>query len=139
LRKTRHSVHSNVPVEIFLESYPGPFGQVLTNLINNSVLHAFVEQQAGNIYLDAVLMDADWIEFKVRDDGVGIPSDNLERVFDPFFTTKLGQGGSGLGLNIVYNLVTKTLGGNIRVDSVPGKGACFTLRLPRAAPVSAVA
>ncbi|MBC7918860.1 MAG: HAMP domain-containing protein [Rhodoferax sp.] len=136
LRKTRHAVHSNVPAEVFLESYPGPFGQVLTNLINNAVLHAFGEDQAGNIYLEASPMDEAWIQFTVRDDGRGIPPANIARVFDPFFTTKLGQGGSGLGLNIVYNLVTKTLGGSIRVDSPPGKGACFTLRLPRIAPAS---
>ncbi len=138
LRKTRHSVHSAVPAEIFLEGYPGPFGQVLTNLVNNAVLHAFGEEQAGSIFLEAKALDDSWIEFSVRDDGNGIPSANIARVFDPFFTTKLGQGGSGLGLNIVYNLVTKTLGGNIRVDSPPGKGACFTLRLPRIAPASDV-
>lgn len=138
LRKTRHTVHSNVPPELFLESYPGPFGQVLTNLVNNAVLHAFNEDQAGNIYLEGTPIDEAWIEFSVRDDGNGIPQANIARVFDPFFTTKLGQGGSGLGLNIVYNLVTKTLGGNIRVESPPGKGACFVLRLPRIAPASDV-
>ena len=136
LRKTRHTVHSHVPAELFMESYPGPFGQVLTNLVNNAVLHAFGEEQAGNIYLEATPIDEAWIEFIVRDDGGGIAQANLARVFDPFFTTKLGQGGSGLGLNIVYNLVTKTLGGQIRVDSPVGKGACFTLRLPRIAPAA---
>ena len=136
LRKTRHTVHSQVPAELFLESYPGPFGQVLTNLVNNAVLHAFGEEQAGNIYLEARPIDEAWIEFIVRDDGNGIPPANIARVFDPFFTTKLGQGGSGLGLNIVYNLVSKTLGGQIRVDSPVGKGACFTLRLPRIAPAA---
>lgn len=136
LRKTRHTVHSAVPEEVFLESYPGPFGQVLTNLINNAVLHAFGEDRAGNIFLEARALDEGWIEFTVRDDGNGIPAANIARVFDPFFTTKLGQGGSGLGLNIVYNLVTKTLGGHISVDSPPGKGACFTLKLPRIAPAS---
>jgi PAS domain S-box-containing protein len=138
MRKTRHTVHSAVPIEMFLESYPGPFGQVLTNLINNAVLHAFNLDQSGNIYLEAKTLDEDWIEFTVRDDGNGIPPANIARVFDPFFTTKLGQGGSGLGLNIVYNLVTKTLGGQIRVDSPPGRGACFVLRLPRIAPASDV-
>jgi PAS domain S-box-containing protein len=138
MRKTRHTVHSAVPIEMFLESYPGPFGQVLTNLINNAVLHAFNLDQSGNIYLEAKTLDEDWIEFTVRDDGNGIPPANIARVFDPFSTTKLGQGGSGLGLNIVYNLVTKTLGGQIRVDSPPGRGACFVLRLPRIAPASDV-
>jgi PAS domain S-box-containing protein len=138
MRKTRHTVHSAVPSEVLLDSYPGPFGQVLTNLINNAVLHAFDEDQSGNIYLEAKILDESWIEFIVRDDGNGIAPANIARVFDPFFTTKLGQGGSGLGLNIVYNLVTKTLGGHIHVDSPAGQGACFVLRLPRTAPTSDV-
>jgi len=69
-----------------------------------------------------------------RDDGVGMPSATLKRIFEPFFTTRLGQGGSGLGLYIAYNLVTGVLGGTIEVDSVPGKGSTFTLSLPRSAP-----
>ena len=71
-----------------------------------------------------------WVDITVKDDGQGIPAAHLEKVFDPFFTTKLGKGGSGLGLNIVYNLVTTSLGGRIQVSSVPGQGACFTLSLP---------
>ena len=66
----------------------------------------------------------------MRDDGLGIALTHLDKVFDPFFTTKLGKGGSGLGLNIVYNLVTTTLGGRIQVVSAPGQGACFTICLP---------
>ncbi|APW41545.1 sensor histidine kinase [Rhodoferax saidenbachensis] len=137
MRKTSHTVSSQVASDITMESFPGPLGQVITNLINNALLHAFEGRQQGHITISAVAVDADWIKFTVQDDGVGIPPAHLARVFDPFFTTKLGQGGSGLGLNIVYNLVTKTLGGNIRVDSAPGQGACFTLTLPVVAPVVA--
>jgi len=76
----------------------------------------------------------DWGQLTVQDDGAGIGPENLGRLFDPFFTTRLGQGGSGLGLNIVYNLVTQTLCGAIHVQSAPGQGACFTIELPSTAP-----
>ncbi|HEX5126189.1 MAG TPA: ATP-binding protein, partial [Rhodocyclaceae bacterium] len=68
------------------------------------------------------------------DDGVGINPINLRKVFDPFFTTKLGQQGTGLGLNIVHNIVTGVLGGDITVDSELTQGTTFTLRLPLTAP-----
>jgi signal transduction histidine kinase len=76
------------------------------------------------------------VQIEVRDNGVGIPADNLKRVFDPFFTTRLGQGGSGLGLHIVHNIVTEVLGGHVNVSSQPGAGTVFTLRLPLRAPAS---
>jgi signal transduction histidine kinase len=74
------------------------------------------------------------VQLSVQDNGAGIAAQHLDRVFDPFFTTRLGQGGSGLGLNIVYNIVTQTLGGTIRAESVSGQGARFILDLPCAAP-----
>jgi signal transduction histidine kinase len=74
------------------------------------------------------------VALSVADDGKGIPAEHLTRIFDPFFTTKLGEGGSGLGLHIVYSLVERGLGGRIRVESAPGKGACFTVTLPTVAP-----
>jgi signal transduction histidine kinase len=70
----------------------------------------------------------------ISDDGVGIPPDNIDRIFDPFFTTRFGQGGSGLGLNIVYNIVTRMLGGKIHVESRPGEGSNFIVQLPEVAP-----
>ena len=79
-------------------------------------------------------MDREWIELAFSDNGCGIPEDNLQRIFDPFFTTRLGQGGSGLGLNITHNLVSGILGGSLSVSSVPGQGTCFVLRLPLVAP-----
>lgn len=130
LRKTSHSVVCEVPDDITLDSYPGPLGQIVTNLINNALVHAFEGRQNGKISIQARLSQPGWVEITVQDDGVGIPAAHLEKVFDPFFTTKLGKGGSGLGLNIVYNLVTTTLCGRIQVVSTPGSGACFTLKLP---------
>ncbi len=130
LRKTSHAVECHVPEDITLDSYPGPLGQIITNLINNALVHAFEGRQNGKIVITASLVQPDWVEIAVRDDGLGIAQSHLDKVFDPFFTTKLGRGGSGLGLNIVYNLVTTSLGGRVQVVSTPGEGACFTLNLP---------
>jgi PAS domain S-box-containing protein len=136
IRKTNHVVECTIPDGIRLESYPGPFGQILTNLVNNALLHAFEGMEQGLVTISAVRLDADWVAVSVQDNGIGIPDHNLSRVFDPFFTTKLGRGGSGLGLNIVYNLVQDVLGGSITVSNVSANnGACFTLTLPVSAPV----
>ncbi len=136
IRKTNHVVECTIPDGIHLVSYPGPFGQVLTNLVNNALLHAFEGMERGVVTVSAVQQDDHWVAISVQDNGVGIPEHNLSRVFDPFFTTKLGRGGSGLGLNIVYNLVQDVLGGSITVtNSSSGNGARFTLILPVSAPV----
>jgi signal transduction histidine kinase len=133
LRKTSHSVHCEVATEIQMDSYPGALTQIITNLINNALLHAFIEREHGHISISATLQ-GDRVELCISDDGVGIPAANLTRVFDPFFTTRLGQGGSGLGLSIVYNLVEDILGGSISASNGIEQGACFTLNLPLVAP-----
>ncbi len=131
IRKTPYVVEQNVPRNIHIESYPGPLGQVLTNLINNAIIHGFDGRACGSIRIEAEeFVDGEKVVIKVSDDGKGIPSEVLPRIFDPFFTTKLGQGGSGLGLNIVHNTVFGILGGWISVESTPGKGTCFTMTLP---------
>lgn len=122
-----------IPDNIFLDSYPGPFGQVISNLVNNTLLHAFTEDQSGTITISAIQEDQR-VLLSFSDNGAGIPEKHLSRIFEPFFTTKLGQGGSGLGLNIVYNIVTGILGGEITVESEPGEGACFHLILPVTVP-----
>lgn len=122
-----------IPETIFLDSYPGPFGQVISNLVNNTLLHAFGEEQTGSVTISAI-QEEQRVLLSFSDNGAGIPAKNLSRIFEPFFTTKLGQGGSGLGLNIVYNIVTGILGGEITVDSEPGEGACFHLILPVTVP-----
>ena len=131
MRKTPYTVECDIPSGILMDSYPGPLGQVVTNLINNSILHGFESRERGHISIRARALPDNWVEIAIADDGVGIAQDHLTKVFDPFFTTKFGRGGSGLGLHIVYNLVTTTLAGRIRVDSTAGQGACFTMTLPR--------
>ena len=129
-----HRLLMDIPAGIVLDGYPGPYGQVLTNLINNAVLHAFGTRRGGTMQLKAQLVRNTQVEIRFSDDGVGIATANLKRIFDPFFTTKLGQGGSGLGMSISFNIITSLFGGELEVESTPGSGSCFILRLPLEAP-----
>jgi signal transduction histidine kinase len=124
----------DVPEEISLKSYPGPYGQVLTNLVLNALAHAFPNKRAGTLRLTARKLGTDQVEIEFADDGVGMSEDVQRRAFEPFFTTRRNRGGTGLGLHIVYNLVTRRLGGSLRMESVPGHGTTFRIRLPLAAP-----
>jgi signal transduction histidine kinase len=133
LKKTRIAVEINCPPDIVLDSYPGSLAQIITNLTLNCVEHAFEPDAAGTIRINVSSQD-DWVEMQVADNGKGIPADMLDKVFDPFVTTRRGQGGTGLGLNIVFNLIVKQFGGTITVDSTVGEGATFTLRIPRVTP-----
>lgn len=134
IRKTQHQVQNKVPADLRLDSYPGPLGQIVINLINNSLIHAFNDKESGLISIEAQAEDEHWVRLTVSDNGCGIPEDDQKRIFDPFFTTRLGQGGSGLGLHIVFNLVVDLLGGQIDVSSTLGQESVFTLRIPRSAP-----
>jgi signal transduction histidine kinase/tetratricopeptide (TPR) repeat protein len=133
IRKDGHKIELEVPDLIALDSYPGPFGQVVTNLINNALLHAFDGRTGGQLRLTAAAPVEGRVLISFSDDGSGIAPENQTRIFDPFFTTKLGQGGSGLGLSISYNVVTSLLGGQIAVAS-DSAGTTFTLDLPLSAP-----
>jgi len=134
IRRCRCEVKLEIDQGIELDSYPGPLGQVLDNLINNALIHGFADGGEGCIWISGRSAGAAGVTLSVRDNGVGIPLENQSRIFDPFFTTRLGLGGSGLGLHIAYNLVTDILGGRIEVQSVPGAGATFLLHLPLRAP-----
>ncbi|RBA24066.1 PAS domain S-box protein [Herminiimonas fonticola] len=134
IRKTPFTVEQSIPADLTFDSYPGPLGQVLTNLISNALLHGFEGRTQGSVVVGACNSADGWVEITVKDDGIGIPGSNLTRIFDPFFTTKLGEGGSGLGLNITHNIVSGILGGRVRVQSAVGTGTTFTLTLPLVAP-----
>jgi two-component system NtrC family sensor kinase len=147
LKKTRSEVIIDCPSGIEFDSYPGALAQVLTNLVLNCVEHAFDAETAGTIHIgvrcEAESMGdakagakAEYLIMQVRDNGRGIAPELLDRVFDPFVTTRRGQGGTGLGLNIVFNLITRQFGGTITVTSTPGQGATFLLRLPRVTPLA---
>jgi signal transduction histidine kinase len=116
------------------DSYPGPLGQLIVNFFTNALAHAFPVDTKGNIWISCARTTEDTIKIEFRDDGCGIPDANIGRVFDPFFTTRLGQGGSGLGLSIAFNIATGMLGGTLELVSAQGQGTTFTVLLPRVAP-----
>jgi len=130
IRKAGHRMVLEMPDDIEMDSFPGPYGQVIINLINNALLHAFDGREDGLIRLWAVRVGTENVRIVFEDDGCGITLEHQARIFDPFFTTKLGQGGNGLGLSITYNIVSSLLDGAIRVDSAVGVGTRFTIDLP---------
>lgn len=134
LHALEQRTQAQIPIGIELDSFPGPLGQVLQNLIDNAFTHAFSEH-TGTLELRAGPADeVGWLRIEVADDGIGIPPQNIEQVFDPFFTTRRGQGGCGLGLHLAHQLTSEVLGGHLSVHSEVGAGTCFTLEIPLSAP-----
>lgn len=130
LKTTRHTIKVNCPDTLTLYSYPGAFSQILTNFVMNSLMHGFEQLQEGHITLD-ITTDQQMLYLRYADNGKGMSQAEQARIFEPFYTTKRGKGGgSGLGLHIVYNLVTQKLHGNIACDSAPGAGTVFLIRIP---------
>jgi len=127
LKRTRHTVEIDCPEGLVLETYPGALYQIVVNLVLNSLLHAFADRLEGSIAISA-RRDGDQVSITYRDNGCGMSEEVRRQVFDPFFTTKRGEGGSGLGLHIVWNLATQVLGGAITCESAPGEGTRFELR-----------
>jgi len=134
IKRARIRMALDCAEDLTIDSYPGAVSQVVVNFAMNSLVHAYAADGEGTVRLGVRGLDADRVELTYADDGCGIPGEILPHIFDPFFTTRRGQGGSGLGLHIVYNLVTGTLGGEISVDSAVGQGTRFTLILPMVAP-----
>jgi PAS domain S-box-containing protein len=130
LRKTGHRITVECPASLEVDGYPGALSQLLTNFLLNSLMHAYDPGRAGNIAITVRPLENGLVELTYADDGKGIPPPLLGRIYDPFFTTRRGTGGSGLGLHIVYNLVTGSLRGQISVQSELGKGTQFTVRFP---------
>jgi signal transduction histidine kinase/streptogramin lyase len=115
-----------------IDSHPGALAQVVSNLIQNALVHAFPDNEPGTLELSARALGSDRVELVLADDGRGIPADVLPHVFEPFYTTRRGRGGTGLGLHITYNLVTARLGGQIEVHS-SAQGTRVVVRFPRVA------
>jgi signal transduction histidine kinase len=132
-RRGPWTVVNEVPDGVVLDTYPGALFRILTNLVNNSVLHAFPKDRPGRMEIRAI-DEGDRVTLVYRDDGVGMSADVAARAFDPFFTTRRGSGGSGLGLHLAYNLATQLLGGTIELRTSPGAGVEFAFRLPLSAP-----
>jgi signal transduction histidine kinase len=124
-------ITSDCPPDLIADSYPGALTQIFTNLVMNALIHAFEAGQPGTLSI-AIARSAGGDEaiITVRDDGKGIPPEHRPKIFDPFFTTRRGLGGSGLGLHIVYNIVTATLKGRLSCRSRVGAGTSFHIRIP---------
>jgi signal transduction histidine kinase len=133
LKKAPIAVSVDVPNGLVIDGYPGSYGQILTNLFLNAAAHAFPDGRGGTISISAQPRGADDIEMVFADNGAGMSPDVQRQAFDPFFTTRRNEGGTGLGLHIVYNLVTQQLGGRMMLESRPGQGTTFRIIMPRTA------
>lgn len=139
LRKQNLALSVDCKPNLMMNSYPGPYGQVLTNLFLNSVAHAFPAGGGGAVEIKVQESGDDHVEILFTDNGVGMSPDVRRRAFDPFFTTRRDQGGTGLGLHIVYSIVTNRLGGRLHLKSEPGQGTKIQIILPRIAPLEMAA
>lgn len=132
LKKTKVNISLSIDSTIVIHSYPGSFYHIVSNLIMNSLVHAFPEK-SGNIMV-AVDQADERINIVFKDDGAGMSEDTSNKIFDPFYTTKRGAGGTGLGMYMTYNIVTQRLGGTIEVESVIDKGTTFIISIPTTPP-----
>jgi len=133
LKKAAIALSVDVPEGLVIDGYPGSYGQILTNLFLNAANHAFPDGRSGTISISAKPRGSDDVEIIFADNGAGMTPDVQRQAFDPFFTTRRNEGGTGLGLHIVYNLVTQQLGGRMMLDSRLGQGTTFRIIMPRAA------
>jgi len=133
LRKTNHQVLVDCSPIIEVSTRPDALYQIVSNLVMNSLLHAFPDKDAGTIRISVLPQDQQ-LTLRYEDDGVGMDAHVADRVFEPFFTTKRGRGGTGLGMLVAFNLVTQALGGRISLITQPGKGVRFDIVLPSMAP-----
>ncbi len=133
LKRAPITLAVDVPEGLLIDGYPGFYGQILTNLFLNAVNHAFADGRSGTISIVARPRGVDDIEIIFADNGAGMTPDVQRQAFDPFFTTRRNEGGTGLGLHIVYNLVTQQLGGRMMLESRVGQGTTFRIIMPRVA------
>lgn len=130
LKRQPHRIDMRVPHGIAMDSQPGAIGQIAINLINNAYLHAFEGKVDGVVAIDATAHSGH-VTLRFADNGSGILPEHLDNLFKPFFSTKIGKGGTGLGMAIVENLVTASLGGSIAVHTALGSGTTFEISLPQ--------
>jgi signal transduction histidine kinase len=133
LKKASIALSVEIPESLAIDGYPGSYGQILTNLFLNAANHAFAGRCSGAVTISAKPRGKDDVEIIFADNGAGMTPDVQRQAFDPFFTTRRNEGGTGLGLHIVQNLVTQQLGGRMMLDSRLGQGTTFRIIMPRAA------
>ena len=129
LKNTGHDIEIHCHDNLVIYSHPGAFYQIVTNLIINSLVHGFEGREQGKIIIKMNIRNKK-LFFIYFDNGTGIKKDNLKKIFNPFYTTKRSKGGSGLGLHLVYNIVTRILGGSIKCISRSGEGTLFKIIMP---------
>src|SRR5438270_1853682 len=134
LNKSRVKLSFTCESGISMDSYPGPYGQVVTNIVLNAVAHGFERGEAGSIEIRAAAENGDEVAIVFSDSGRGMPPDVRRRAFEPFFTPPRGPRGTGPGLHLGHNIVTGRLGGRISVSSEPGRGTTFRVLIPCVAP-----
>jgi signal transduction histidine kinase len=136
LRDRGLTILFDCPPDLTMDSYPGPYGQMLSNLFLNSMTHGFPDGKGGTIGIEVQASGDEEVEIRFSDDGCGMSADVRHKAFDPFFTTRRDQGCTGLGLHIVHTIVTNCLGGQVGLDSEPDEGTEFRIILPRMAPTA---
>jgi signal transduction histidine kinase len=114
--------------ELQLNSYPGVYALIFTNLLLNSLQHGFHKKDTGTIGIKADI-NKDLLKIQYTDNGAGISKKDLPHIFEPFYTSDQHRG-TGLGLNIIYNLVKQKLRGTIACESEPGEGVLFKIEVP---------
>lgn len=134
LKRSRYEIRLELGDDVQMDGYPGAVSQIISNLVDNAVRHAFDGSDSGTITIRTTSTQDARTSIEVADDGAGMSPTQQRRLFDPFYTTKLGQGGSGLGMAIVHRLIHETLDGEVEVTSSPGHGTSITLILPQTAP-----
>ena len=134
LRRSKVTVEVDCPENLEVDGFPGALSHVVTNFVLNSLVHAFEPDQRGHIGIEVKQTAENEVQLRYSDDGAGIPAEIIGHIFEPFFTTRRGSGGSGLGLHIVYNMVTRNLAGKLKVQSEVGRGTTFELRFPQRLP-----
>jgi len=137
LRSTDHTIELTITDDIIMDSYPLAISKILLQFISNAMIHGFEGLEQGQMLLHAEIQNENYVRITFNDNGVGMPPKVLRRVFEPFFTTRMGSGSNGLGMHLVYNMVTQLLGGQIEIKSVLGHGTTIILEIPLQAPVSA--
>lgn len=129
LKNTQLDIRVNCADSLLIYSYPGAFSQILSNLIINSNIHGYPDKESGIINIDITMRGSN-LSMVYKDDGRGITEKSLPKIFDPFYTTNRENGGSGLGLNIIYNIITSQLDGTIKCESTYGEGVAFIISYP---------
>lgn len=130
------TLSADVPSQLLITTRPGPLNQVISQLVQNSLQHAFAQTDSPHIHFAFEFIPAPdnnekgELMMTYTDNGEGIPDELMKSVFDPFVTSKRSHGAAGLGLHLVYNLVAQVLQGHIELESSPGQGTSFRITFP---------